>query len=252
LFDAIKKGNIDEMNWADLAYDNIASIFALGSQNTTDLVTPIADWTTRDTQGAVNIQGSTDINMEINIMGFFLYAKEIIKRIVEEAGFTVSYDANLPADFDTIALACPVTKFFEASEVGQVSLTAEVYKNIDQAVTNAIVRATWEDATSGGSEWDAGNNQWLLTITSEVKVVVSGTYGHIETGTRPPSFIRIYHNAAVVATFSIDTFIPAGTIIYLTATIAGVPGDIIWVELESQVIQTQITLESGTIFSINT
>ena len=254
LFENIAAGTIDEMNWADLAYDmaattNLATVL---SQNTTDLVTPLCDWVTRESVPVHETpSNSPTVIFEANIMGFFIYCKEIIKRIIEEAGFTVTY-VNTPSDFDQIALAAPVTKRFQITSTDQLSFKNDVQTTLDRVISNGTLKVDWDNVINNSSGWFVpADDWWDIGTTGELKITVQGTFSHAETGVRPASEIRIVQNGGTIATFSTDQP-EIGEDFFLTVSITAIAGDLIWVDIFSAVTQTTLTLEAGTFFSINT
>ena len=245
-FNAIRSGSIDTINWADLATEWEAFDLRNRSSNTTDLVFPLADWSLRT---------STPIEepnlYDVNHAGFFMFCKEIMSRIVSETGFTLVLEPNLPTDFGILALACPVTKFLSLTELGQVSVSQFVEKTIDQPTTDATDRTIFEDDDST-SIWNAGNNEWTISIDQDFTLEVTGTFQQSVTGIRPDSQIRIVRNTSTLATFFVSGDQPAGTAFFLTATVTALIGDVIFVEQQSFVPQATVTVESGTIFKIST
>jgi hypothetical protein len=256
VFDAIKDGTIDELSWTDLSYDmsDIDTAVEL-SQNTTNLALPLCDWVNRSSLSIHEDPATTPtLFFELNIMGFFMYAKEIMTRIFEEAGFTVTYSSTIPSDFFKIALAAPVSKRFEIASVGQLSFNNSVSSTVGQAAQNEILPLVFANVINNSSTWWSIADQWWdVGTATELKVNVQGTYAYIEIGIRPPSEVRIMLNATtILATLLIDESAPAGTPFFLTAQFNAIVGDIITVEIESFVTQTSLTIETGTVFQVNT
>ena len=257
LFESLKAGTIDNMAWADLAYDMSDAVWITntGSQNATDLVTPICDWVTRGSGAILNGDGGTpSINLELNVMGFFIYVKEVIKRIIEEAGYTVVYAPSIPAQFYILALACPVTKRFEIESVDSLSFSNSVDTDPDVNIAqDGTFRCTFGTIINNSSGWwQPLTNEWLADQTQEITITLTGIYSHQVIGTRPDSEIRIMHNGAPVATLLIN-----GTVTdvdyYLTAQVSAVAGDLIYIELFSAVPQSILTLPAkGSIFKVST
>ena len=248
LFDDILEGNINDMAWSDLTYEHTHENYVLHSENTTDLCTPIVDWMDR---ASSNIYPLTP-NVEINTGGFFLYAKEIIKRIINEAGYNVDYATNLPARFFEIALSCPINQFFELGDSDQISISSKVQNTLAQNESNGTARAIFQtDLTPSIALWNGTLNQFEIVNANEMTVELQGVFSHSETGTRPDSFIRIVHNGATIdelITNSDEDDVP----FYLSASITVVPGDLIYAEIQSQATQTTITLHRDAILSIAT
>ena len=65
-----------------------------------------------------------DDSLTLNQRHLQNFCKEIIKRIIDEAGYTVEYAFSMPADFNLVALACPVTKFFPLQDVSQANFSS--------------------------------------------------------------------------------------------------------------------------------
>jgi len=246
-FNNIAATNIDSINWADLALDWTVANVLTASQNTTTLSAPITDWLTRGSR-AVEGNGS---RQDINQTGFFIFAKEIINRIVTDAAFTAVYDANLPSEFSTIGLACPMSKFVTVSDVSQISLQQKVLKTAPQAASNATARVNFE-SNAGMSRWNPTLHQWEITTAADYILTVTGTVDHIETGVRPDSTVSIYKNAGVL----LGNFTVGGDVsdldFFIRVEDTLVPSDIVYCEIESFAIQTTITLNTGTTFELAT
>ena len=257
LFNSIKVGTIDEIVWTDLAYDMADAIWITntGSQNTTDLCTPICDWMGRASGAIMDGDGATpSLEIELNVMGFFMYVKEIIKRIIEEAGFTLVYGSSVPDDYFVLALACPVTKRFEIESTDQISFSNSVTTDPDVNVaTNATVKVTFGTIENNSSGWWSEiNNEWLVDEAGVVTAELTGIYTHTQIGARPDSEIRIIHNAAIVAYIAIDGD-QTDVDYFLIAELSVLAGDVIYAEIFSAVTQTVLTLPArGSTFKVST
>ena len=235
LFDDILEGTIDEMDWSDLSYQHTVNNYVQLSQETETLVTPIVDWLTRDSEPSVlpqNAANSQGRYLEINTGGFFVYAKEIIRRLIAEAGYTMEVVAA-PADFYSIALACPIDKFFETVDVSELSFSATVISVSTLIYDGVTQRITFD----GGNEepWNPATNQWEFTQAGDVRVNLQGTYS-IDHGTAslPPSAIHIYLNGAIVETFELSLVDVTDQSFYIGVDLTITPGDFVWYEVEAQ------------------
>jgi hypothetical protein len=233
-FESIVIGTIDEMNWADLAYDNTETEYVTNSENTTGLVTPLCDWVTRDSLPVAGVGVLTETSFEINVMGFFIYAKEIIERIIVEAGFSLVVASNVPSDFTQVALACPVTKFFEYTDLGQVNFASYVANVSDQTANGVTARLAFTVVGSDTqSQWQVDpTNEWLIAVTGEIRVVLRGVYD-INNGTLnlPPSRFDIYQNLILIASFDMSQIDAVDVDFYLAVDITAIAGDVIYTEI---------------------
>ena len=258
LFESIDEGTIDEMNWADLSTEWLMAQVVPLMNNTTDMVWPACDWNSRDSLGfdhPPNLSINKARLIDINQTGFFIYCKEIIKRIIEEAGFTLVLADNLPSDFDQIALACPIDKFVTFTSDDQLSFSNFVSKTIDQVVVGEATteRGLFELVNSNTSGWwQVAEQEWLVGTTGPIKISLDGSVTYVEIGQRPDSEIRIMQNLVVVASFVMDDSLPAFTRFFISAEIAVIAGDILYVEIFNSVTQTTTTLHPASVFKIST
>ena len=190
---------------------------------------------------------------DVNHSGFFMFCKEIMSRIVDETGFTLVFANNLPTDFTTIALACPVVKFLSLTNFSQVSTSQFVLNTAAQTVINVSERIIFQDDAEA-STWVVANNEWELGIVQDAEYTfeITGTVEQAVDGIRQDSEIRIVRNLSTVATFFLSGDLPAGTAFFLSATITAHAGYVIFGEIESFVIQATATIETNTKFKIST
>ena len=246
LFDDILTGDISELNWADLAFDMTYTFYASQSLNTTDLATPIVDWLARNSQ---EMYYPTPRRMDVNMAGFFLYVKEVVRRIVDEAGYEVVYLPGIPDDFYQLAIACPVSQFYEIVDTDQVPINQQQVKNADRTVNNVMERISFD--TGSSLLWSTITDEWTVNFNGPLNVSVRGTYDHTVTGIRPASIIRIMHEGAEVAQVGVNGNVNDVSF-YISASINVLDGDTIWAEMESLVIQSTLTVKLDSSFQIAT
>jgi len=254
LFDTLGGTTIDRLNWADLAIGWETTDILAASKNTyldDDVVWPLADWNTRDGQTfgfySVALTGLIDINTT----GFFLYARNIIERMIGEIGYTLVIDDTVPGDFNKIALACPVTKYINIEEVDGLSFSSEVGSNADQTEIGTTAKALFQSVISDiEGIWDAGNNQYLITDVGDITLNVFGAYtmtnGHIN---NPVSRIVLYLNSTEIAFINTplnQTVEP----FFISAEVSAVPGDTLHVEIEAAtgIQDDELTILAGNSF----
>jgi len=232
-FNSIRSGDISQINWADLAINWEIADLVTASQNTTDLTYPIANWSVLGTTGYVANQSQQDINLT----GFFVYAKEIIKRIIEEAGYAVVLDASVPADYSVVAIACPMDAFFGVTDTGQVPLSSLVINTLDQSVLEGITETAifQNDAGDNPNWWSLINNEFTVGTAGDYTVTLTGIYTHDHDNNATDSFVRILVNNVTVATFISDTDEQIPTNFFMRVEVSALVGDLIRAEIETGV-----------------
>ena len=246
-FNAIAEADISLINWADLQIEWETAEVITANTNTVDLVVPVADWLARGNSEQFDSVGNQDINQ----IGFFIYAKEIIRRIISEADFTMVEGANLPADFSTIALACPMDKFVNLSDVSQVSVFGFVSNNTPQTVSNVLERAIFPATGNAPVIWQPATNEYEIELAATYDISLDGIFTHTVNGIMQDSEIRIMLNGGVLATFFANGDV-TDIDFFISTQISGVPGDLIFIEIESFTDQTTLTLEPLSFFGIST
>ena len=258
LFDDITAGDISDINWQDLAFSLLPTTYVLLSQNTTDLVTPIADWVTRASNAVMSEPSvSPTLDIEINATGFFLYTKEIIRRIASEAGYTVVYGANMPADYDLLALACPVSQMYEIEALSQISFSSTANKSgPDQVVDGATVRATFQSVAGDPlNQWSNITHEWTIQNPDTLTIRVEGIYS-IDNGSAglPPSEFVIYQNLNPIATFLMSQADLNDEPFSFSTKVGVLAGDVIYCEIVAQAggNNDTATLHTNSHFTIST
>jgi len=245
---SIAASTIDTINWADLAKEWIPNTLRQFSDNPLgNFVFPMSDWAASGSRPVA----SPNI-LDVNHTGYFMMCKEIMTRIITDAGFTIAFAANLPADFSAIALACPVTKFLSLANRAAVSVSQFVENTLDQSVQNVSERIIFQDDDNTSLWFQTNGGQWQILIAEDYTLEITGTYQQIVQGVRPSSEIRIVRNGTTMATFFIADNQPAGTPFFLSATVTAINGDVIYAEIQSFVTQAIAAVELGTTFKIST
>lgn len=249
LFDNILGGGINEMNWADIAIDWTTTNLAALSNDTSSHGWFLADWFVRG-QGNIIANNIWDIKQS----GFFIYSKEIIDRIVLEAGFTTKY-TNVPVEFFNHALAIPVTQFIIEEETKSALQLGEVSKtDADQVVTGATEKATFNNIIDNADGlWSALNNEFTVAISEDYTIVIQGTVDFEEANPATPACeVRIVNNGGTVAT---ESFAGDGTDVsfFLSVTLPLLVDDVIHIDLFAPVngpLDSVLTLKSVSLFNL--
>ncbi|GAG05253.1 unnamed protein product, partial [marine sediment metagenome] len=216
----------------------------------------ICDWVTRDSNAVMSEPSVTPCpDIEINATGFFLYAKEIIRRIAFEAGFTIQLGANMPADYDTLALACPVSQMYEIEDLSQISFSSTATNQIPQIVDGATVRAIFPLASGDPlNQWSVPNNEWTIENPDTLTIRVEGTYS-IDNGSAglPPSELVIYQNLNPIATLLLSQADLNDVAFSFFTQVAVLAGDVIYCEIVAQAggNNDTVTMETPSWFSIS-
>ncbi|GAI85838.1 unnamed protein product, partial [marine sediment metagenome] len=252
LFDAIQPGSIDSLNWADLALDWEHAIVAAESNNETALCYAFA-WWFGDTQYA----GSDTTNQDINFTGFWMYALEIIKRTIEEAGFTLQ-TVDLPQDFHDFAIACPIDKFIEPTVFEGASLRAEVTNTIAFTADGQTRIVEFDNVIVDLSNIWHGTPDWWFepTLATTFNVVVKGKISYLQGHpNNVPCEVRILQNGGIIATASFPGTALIPVDMFLTVTTAVAANDQIQIEIFSELRangNSIITFEPDVSFGVAT
>ena len=193
LFDSIKGGGINEMNWADIAIEWTETGLEAISNNTSSHVWALADWF--NVGESMEVLAEDEEVWDIKQGGLFIYSKEIIERIIAEAGFTVKY-TNTPIEFDNHALAIPVTQFIVDEEPKGSVESGSVGAFLDRTATGETLKAIFSNVISNpDSMWDAANNYYVAQISEDFTIVLQGkvTYSQAKANTADCE-IRIVKN----------------------------------------------------------
>lgn len=249
LFDNILGGGINEMNWADIAIDWTTTNLAALSNDTSSHGWFLADWFVRgqDNLIANNI-------WDIKQSGFFIFSKEIIDRIVLEAGFTTKY-TNVPVEFFNHALAIPVTQFIIEEETKSALQLGEVSKtDADQVVTGTTEKAAFNNIIDNADGlWSAVNNEFTVAVSEDYIVVIQGTVDFAEANPATPACeVRIVNNGGTVAT---ESFAGDGTDVsfFLSVTLPLLVDDVVHIDLFAPVngpLDSVLTLKSVSLFNL--
>lgn len=238
VFNSIDANTLDSLNLADLAYSNVPSIYVQESENTEGLVTAIADWAGRGSYPLWRIPFLSDSIIEINIAGSFIYTKELVKRIINEAGYTLKIDQSVPDLYNKLALAIPVTQFFDLPSGDIVSYSsASKAVFVDQLIIGATERIIFTaDAGDPLNEWNSPNNEWIIAESRELNIHIQGFYKIENNHPSPtPSNIILYQNGAPVQTLLLSAIDEPDLIKFFIGTaINAIVGDVIHAECTAQ------------------
>lgn len=247
LFDSLLPGTIDEMNWADLAITwdpvNVATI----TNNSDSMVFAYCDW-----YGDSYFFGSTREGIDLNMASFWMYTKEIIRRIMAEAGYILEVH-SAPAEFDKMAISCLIDKFINPTIFEGVSIRAEALNTVLLSVDGATARAQF-DQVNAGNIWSLVNYEFLFTEANTITASMTGKVTYTEGNpNNAPGEIRIYHNAAEIANL---LFPDDGTneTFYFSVQANVLAGDTVWAEIfaDTGPNNSTLTLEINTLFSVST
>lgn len=266
IIDELSGRSIKDINWADTHTLWEVADLVIKSENTfadNDLVFPIADWQTRSAESWNAVPGGTGVyyTYDINVAGFFLYARNIIERAIAERGYTLVVGETVPLDFDKIALACHMGMFLDVQEPGSESpLSATTVNSINQVVDGVVVKATFQIVTNDPDDlWDTANQQYLIPINTPSQglyMTVEGLYDHNKgVGNPPDSTIILLQNGSPIDSIAISLN-QSSVPFFLSATVPGNAGDIFHVELSGgkgpNPVGSVLTLQVGTEFKLVT
>lgn len=258
LFDDLSGQTIDKLNWADTAVEwEVADILAASKYTYLDnkLVWGFGDWNTRGSRNLGYYVAELSSVININATGFFLYARNIIERMLSEAGYTLVVE-DVPTEFNTIALACPVTKYIEIEDVDGLSLSSQVQNAALQAIQGGTVRGIFPtEVTDVAGLWSTVNNEYTITSTQSYTLEVKGTVTHDRGNpNNAASRVVVFQNAVEIASFSVSLD-RTDLDFFISIQVSGVAGDIFYVNLESDVSNTPysiLTLNTQATFNIYT
>lgn len=235
-FDSIKSATLDALNWADLTFFWSALNCADRAKNTyleNDVCIPLADWYDRSSKPPqLDIWWNL---LDIQNMGFFLFARNILERMTLQSGYSLIIDDSVPDDFNKIALCCPVYNFIDpVFYEGTNPVTTAWSNSIDQSVTDPTPQRAIFDVSSGDptGAYDPVLNQYDISVTQTYLVSVDGTYSHIQDGSANAGRVVLYQNGIEIDSLTAQdnqTDIPFRLSVELNA----IAGDVFYCELES-------------------
>ena len=252
LFDAILPGSINTLNWADLAVlwepANLEAI----SNTETGICYAFAWWF-----GDSQYNASNTTNQDINFCGFWMYAFEIITRIINEAGFTLQ-TSDLPQEFHDFALACPIDKFIEPTVFEGASLRAEVQNTLAFTADGQTRIVEFDNVIVDPSNiWHGAPDWWYEpTTVTTFNITVKGQITYLQGNpNNVPCEVRILLNGGIIATALFAGTQVAPVDFFLTFTSPVSPADTIQIEIFSELRangNSIITFEPNVSFAVAT
>ncbi|MCK5610911.1 hypothetical protein KAR91_54055, partial [Candidatus Pacearchaeota archaeon] len=126
---------------------------------------------------------------DIRVDGFWIYTKEILNRIVINAGFTMD-DSLVSWDrWDKVAIACPAHKWVEIeAKVGSYSGSIGKQNNSTDTDTDTIIIIPFDGSViDPDNQWSIANDQWTIdTGTDPTRTIVfTATLNLIHTQKNP-------------------------------------------------------------------
>lgn len=169
------QGNIKDLDFDDLEFTwNQAGVDAI--KDTTDIVYALALWTDLEGYQQVKNEGGLQwfTDQCIYATGFFIYAKELLDRIVQSAGMTLDV-SNVTANdlFNNTAIPCPIGKKFIDPDLTTVqkevvsSASNEEYTTSGQKIKFDTVDV------AGSSYWDNVTDT-EFDFTLDTNIILSG------------------------------------------------------------------------------
>jgi hypothetical protein len=257
-------GNINNLiDWSDLDFDWTEANLSARANNTEDLVFAFSTWFNSE-----NLTNNAPIypiwtgqevgetyGQEIDLLGFHIYLKEILKRIVETAGFTLDDSAMTDEqDYETLALACPMDAFYALSSNPDPyqALVSNLVGQTENAPANTSLTFTVEFdniIVDGSPEivFNDGLDRFDIvgvSFSSTTRFTISGTFTP-QIGT---DFLelRIVKNTTIINTVIVEN---SGIfVVQLTGTTDVDPGDFIYIEGFMQK-NCSVTFNTGNEFS---
>ncbi len=235
-FERIQGQLISELEWSDLnfTFDQIG--WNNNRNQTKDLVTALAQWhSSQDLNDAViPTDSSWRLHHNLDFSGFHIYLKSIARRIVEQQGFVFDDSFMLnEGDYETLALACPVTRFANYRELGSTPISGFVTNTVIQSESTGAqsltARIVFDDTTSSGGFYNGTTEQWEFTGYATVDFILTISGQYISGGGGQQCELRIVKNTTIIA--SIDVSDQTQFDETIVATTNAVPGDVAYAEL---------------------
>ena len=246
LFDNIVGGSVRDISWADLAIDwTVDGLKALTLNSETHV------WATADWFGDPNANPATLGSWDIKRGGFFVFSKEICRRIILDAGFTMVLDEDIPVNFLHHAIACPVDQFIITEELPSAIISVG-QKDTNQVVIGAAERATFEVALSG-TLWNTTTNEFVISEAKDYGISIKGIASYIEAkASTAPCELRVQQNGLTIATELFpDT--AADVEFFIGIEVALADGDIISAEMYAPVDgnkDSELTIHDLAVFEL--
>ena len=190
-FESIKSVNINELNYSDLDMTwDLTGIAGIG--RTTEGITWCKDeWTNYNDLQEIGLSMPTFVRTykDIRMDGFWIYTKEVLNRIVLNAGFTMD-DSLVSWDrWDKAAIACPTHKWIEIDPkpnpyTGSISKST----NTTQTDTDLVIIIAFNGTVvDPDNQWSVVNDQWDIDTGIEPTrtIVFTATLNVIHTQKNP-------------------------------------------------------------------
>jgi hypothetical protein len=228
-FDSIREGDISDLNWADLAIEwEAADVAAIGN-NEQGIVFPQLDWA-----GDSWVPNGSLDGIDINRAGFWVYAHEVVRRIITEAGF-IPVERNLPEDYYDFALCCPVTAFADpyTAEGESDSYYSAVKNNPIMTARGEVINAPYDEVVSG-TLWNATGFYFEIEVSATINITFVGIVSWGTTNPQTPDgSLSLMLNGVAQDTIVFTDQTGTDVSVSLSAQTAVLPGDQIWLEMNA-------------------
>ena len=210
-YESLRTILINEVDYSDLDMTwDISGVTAIG-QNTSGIVFCEDEWVDTETLNDLGLSLTviTRTYQEIRLNGFWIYAKEVLERLVINAGYTMDDSAVTWDRWATVALACPAHKWIEI-EAKTGAYTGNVLKSSNTTHTDtdlAIAIVFDGTVTDPDGQWSgAVLNQWFIDNGGEASrtIVFKATLNMVHTQQNPSTtpYVAIRLNQVNVATYN--------------------------------------------------
>lgn len=207
-FESLRTILISEVDYSDLDMTwDISGVTAIG-ENTSGIVFCMDEWVDTEMLNdlGLSLTTITRTNQEIRLNGFWIYAKEVLERLVLNAGYTMDDSAVTWDRWATIALGCSAHKWIEI-EAKTGAYTGNVLKssNTTHTDTDQIIAVPFDGAvTDPNGQWTgAALYEWLIDNGGEPSrtIVFKATLNMVHTQLNPSStpYVAIRLNGINVA-----------------------------------------------------
>ena len=191
-FESLRTIYINDLDYSDLDMTwDITGVVAI-SQNTSGIVFAKGEWVDTETMNDLGTSLSIYVRTqeEIRLSGFWIYTKEILNRLVENAGYTMD-DSGVTWDrWDKTAIACPTHKWIEiAGKVGPYSGNITKSTITTHTDTDAVLPIPFDGTvTDPNSQWSGATAyEWDIDTGSDPTrtIVFKATINIIHTQQNP-------------------------------------------------------------------
>lgn len=208
-FESLRTILINEVDYSDLDMTwDITGITAI-AENTSGIVFCKDEWVDTEALNDLGLSLTliTRTYQEIRLNGFWIYAREVLERLVINAGYTMDDSAVTWDRWSTIALACSAHKWVEIeAKVGAYTGNVTKSTNTTHTDTNQVIAVPFDGVvTDPDGQWTGASlYEWLIDNGGETSrtIVFKATLNMIHTQKNPTTtpYVAIRLNGVNVAT----------------------------------------------------